>query len=108
MMASEDGKSLKREVVASPVLTVHVFSFSWRSGVCWSMGILYSCTPDSFPHFLPVSTKLILLVIFSLYKSKLVDPWVRQKRDQRVLQNNGCNGRHVTLSLSMTSQNSTN
>ena len=48
---------------------------------------------------------LILLVIFSLYKTKLVDLWVRQKRDQHVLQNTSCNGRHVTLWLSMTSQN---
>ena len=36
---------------------------------------------------------------------KLVDPWVRQKRDQLILQNTGCNGRHETLSLSMSSQN---
>ena len=65
-----------------------------------------SCTADRvFPHFLPVSLKLILLVIFSLYKIKLVDPWVRQKRDQLVLQNTGCNGHHKTLSLSMSSQN---
>ena len=37
--------------------------------------------------------------------TKLVKPWVRQKRDQHVLQNTGCNGCQVTLSLSMTSQN---
>ena len=35
-----------------------------------------------FSAFLPVSTKLILLVIFSIYNTKLVDPWVRQKHDQ--------------------------
>ena len=49
----------------------------------------------------------MFLVIFSLYKTKLVDPWVRQKHDQHILQNTGCNGRHVTLSLSMMSQNIT-
>ena len=38
-----------------------------------------------YSAFLPVSTKLIVLVIFSLYKTKLVDPWDRQKRDQHVL-----------------------
>ena len=58
-------------------------------------------------HFLPISTKLILLVIFSLYKTKWVDLWVRQKSDQQVLQNTGCNEHYETLSLSMTSQNIT-
>ena len=61
----------------------------------------------SFPHFLLVSTKLILLVIFSLYKTKLVDLWVGRKCDKHVLQNTGCNGHHKTLLLSMTSQNIT-
>ena len=54
-----------------------------------------------------VLLKLILLVIFSLYKKKLVVPWVRQKRDQHGLQNTGCNARHVNSLLSMTSQNIT-
>ena len=56
------------------------------------------------PHFLPVSTKLILSVIFNLYKIKLVDPWVRQKRDQHVLQNTGCN-LVVKEDVTRTSQN---
>ena len=65
--------------------------------------IKFSCTANRVFHILPVSSKLILFVIFSLYKTKLVDPWVRQKGDQHVLQNTCCNGQ--TLSLSMTSQN---
>ena len=60
-----------------------------------------------YSTFLPISTKLILLVIVSLYKTKLVDPWDRQKCDQHVLLNKGCNGRNVTSfskSLSRMSQ----
>ena len=36
-----------------------------------------SCTPDSFPHFVPILTKLILLVIFSLQEIEYLDRWVR-------------------------------
>ena len=60
-----------------------------------------------FSACLPISTKLILLVIFSLYEIKHLDPWVSIKRDQHALRRTGCNGHHVTLSLSMTSQSIT-
>ena len=42
-------------------------------------------TRQSFPHFYHFN-KAYLVSYFSLYKIKLVDPWVRQKREKHVLQ----------------------
>ena len=67
-------------------------------------GTDFSCTPDRLTRF----NKAYLVSYFSRYKTKLVDPWVRQKRDLHVLQNTGSNGRDVTLLFSMTSQTSQN
>ena len=40
-----------------------------------------------FSAFITRFNKVYLVDIFSLYKTNLEDPWVRQKRDQHVLQN---------------------
>ena len=41
------------------------------------------------------------------YKIKLVDPWVRYKRGQLILQSIGCNGRHATWLLKGSHKNVT-
>ena len=43
---------------------------------------------DVYVMFNILSTKL------NMYKINLVDPWVRQKLNQHILQNTVCNGRH--------------